>query len=167
MLNDQIKLDYKLSLKVKSLTLALVPWGIFFSSFILEGCRSLPEKNSESKVVAIEASKAGVLLAGPDSQVAVKAIIDFSAEGSSEESSEGKEGATPQKISISIKPEATVGQVNQLLEATHARIVWSAKNSPNVEIRVTESKDPAYLQKTLDFLKSQKNVISFAVVVED
>ena len=167
MLTDHLKIERISSLIIKSLIVVFMPWGIFFSFLCFGGCRSLPQKNSESKLELPEPSKNGVLLVGPDSLLAVKAIVDFSLDGASEDSVDIKEGAKPQKISITIKSEATVGQVNQLLESIHARIVWSAKNSPNVEIRVMESKDPEYLQKTLDFLKAQKNVISFAVVVEE
>lgn len=135
------------------------------------GCKSMPKKaESAGTVPAQGLTQDGILLKGEDSQRAIEVISDYALEGSGDDSDskEPSDGtAVSRRISITLKNSATVGQVNSLLTKIQARIVWSAKNSPNIEIRIPESKDTNATQNTLDFLKNQKDVITFAVIVEE
>jgi hypothetical protein len=128
-------------------------------------------KSSDPKIGGATQAKAlgeGVLLAGADSQRAVDAIVDYSQEGPESDGSMPDSGddssPRPHKLSITLTMTATVGQVNALLNQQQARIVWSAKKSPNLEIRLPETSN---LESSLEFLKKQKDVISFAVIVEE
>ncbi len=135
-------------------------------------CKSMP-KNTESTTANVPLQgvvQEGILLRGNDAQKAIDVITDYALEGANDEGDSKEptdDTAVSRRISITVKNSATVGQVNSLLNKIRARIIWSAKGSPNIEIRIPESKDPNKAQSTLEFLKTQKDVINFAVIVEE